>query len=274
MPAATFEEVRDARSARFGQVAVGPRAVTLGDRAHALLPVFQRRVERALETIREAATLGRIGVAFSGGKDSTVLLDLVRQVMPAAPAAFYDSGCEYPWTYDLVEAYGVETVYPERPHLDMLRAGGYWGRVATEDPDLTFDFLRVLVQEPSERWRRQQELAVVAIGLRAQESKGRYLSAKRRGDLYQLTSGLWHLCPLAWWTDADVWAYIASRGLAYNDAYDRMAACGFERRSWRVSTLLGSSGAYTDQRYTTLRSIWPDGWAALVAEFPKIGHLT
>ena len=39
---------------------------------------------------------GKIAVSFSGGKDSTVLLDLVRRAFPGVPAVFVDTGLEYP----------------------------------------------------------------------------------------------------------------------------------------------------------------------------------
>ena len=35
-------------------------------------------------------------VSFSGGKDSTVLLDIVRKNYPDIPAVFMDTGLEYP----------------------------------------------------------------------------------------------------------------------------------------------------------------------------------
>lgn len=35
-------------------------------------------------------------VSFSGGKDSTVLLDIVRSIYPEVPAVFVDTGLEYP----------------------------------------------------------------------------------------------------------------------------------------------------------------------------------
>jgi len=38
----------------------------------------------------------KIYVSFSGGKDSTVLLDIVRKVYPDCPAVFIDTGLEYP----------------------------------------------------------------------------------------------------------------------------------------------------------------------------------
>jgi len=39
---------------------------------------------------------GQVYIAFSGGKDSTVLLHLVRQIYPEIPAVFYDTGLEFP----------------------------------------------------------------------------------------------------------------------------------------------------------------------------------
>ncbi|MFD6065306.1 phosphoadenosine phosphosulfate reductase domain-containing protein [Rhodococcus wratislaviensis] len=39
-------------------------------------------------------------VAFSGGKDSLVVLDLARRVEPGVPVVFFDSGLDYPEIYD------------------------------------------------------------------------------------------------------------------------------------------------------------------------------
>lgn len=39
---------------------------------------------------------GKVYVSFSGGKDSTVLLHIVRQLYPELPAVFCDTGLEYP----------------------------------------------------------------------------------------------------------------------------------------------------------------------------------
>lgn len=39
---------------------------------------------------------GKVYVAFSGGRDSTVMLDIVRSIYPDVPAVFADTGLEYP----------------------------------------------------------------------------------------------------------------------------------------------------------------------------------
>lgn len=46
---------------------------------------------------------GNVYVSFSGGKDSTVLLDLVRRIYPDVPAVFVDTGLEYPELREFVK---------------------------------------------------------------------------------------------------------------------------------------------------------------------------
>ena len=56
---------------------------------------------------------GKVYVSFSGGKDSTVLLDLVRRVYPECPAVFCDTGLEYPEIRDFVKTIdNVKWIYP------------------------------------------------------------------------------------------------------------------------------------------------------------------
>lgn len=250
-------------------------AATLADRIHARSPAFRRRVDRALEVVRQhAATGARIGIAYSGGKDSTVLLDLVRRAVPDAPAAFFDSSCELRQTYEIVEFYGVDVIETQYALEDLCRAGGYWGyRGEDADASRTFDFQHWLVTEPADHFAEMYDLDTMAIGLRAGESKQRRLNAMSRGEVYQTKAGRWHLCPLARWTDDDVWAYIADRGLRYNAAYDQMAAIGVPRQDWRVSCLLGSAGA-THGRYAYLRQIDPGAYNRLASIFPKIARYT
>lgn len=65
-------------------------------------------------------------VAFSGGKDSTVLLDLVRQVDPAVPAVFSDTGLEFPELKAFVAKFkNVEVVRPEMTFREVLLKEGY-----------------------------------------------------------------------------------------------------------------------------------------------------
>jgi 3'-phosphoadenosine 5'-phosphosulfate sulfotransferase (PAPS reductase)/FAD synthetase len=55
---------------------------------------------------------GEVYVSFSGGKDSTVLLDLVWQRYPDVPAVFSNTGLEYPEVVEFVNS--LRARYPER----------------------------------------------------------------------------------------------------------------------------------------------------------------
>lgn len=244
------------------------RAVNDADRLHARTAGFAHRVTAALATIAQACERGTLGVSFSGGKDSTVLLDLVRRVVPSAPAVWFDSGAELTGTADLAAYYGADRIVAVRSLLDMARYCGWWGYPAPVDRAATFDVLETIVYEPAARAADRYGLTVMCLGLRATESAGRRLNAATRGVSYHdAGTGRDHCCPLAWWTDADVWAYLASREIRYHPAYDAYARMGLPRRQWRVSPTIGGKGT-TRGRVAVLKQIDPALWNRLAAEFP------
>ena len=60
--------------------------------------------QRIREWVNEFGTDG-VYVSFSGGKDSTVLLHIVREMYPDVPAVFCDTGLEYPEIRDFVKTF-------------------------------------------------------------------------------------------------------------------------------------------------------------------------
>lgn len=70
---------------------------------------------------------GMVYVAFSGGKDSTVLLHLVWEMYPDVPAVFCDTGLEYPEIKAFVRTFGdrITTVRPTKTFREVITDYGY-----------------------------------------------------------------------------------------------------------------------------------------------------
>ena len=69
---------------------------------------------------------GLVYVAFSGGKDSTVLLDLVRSIYPEVPAVFVDTGLEYPEIKEFVRSVdNVTWLKPKMSYRQVIDKYGY-----------------------------------------------------------------------------------------------------------------------------------------------------
>lgn len=87
------------------------------------------KIRKTQQRIKE--WVGRFGedgvyVSFSGGKDSTVLLDIVRKMYPGIEAVFVNTGLEYPEIVDFVKQYeNVTTLRPKKNFRQVLTEYGY-----------------------------------------------------------------------------------------------------------------------------------------------------
>ena len=69
---------------------------------------------------------GEVYISFSGGKDSTVLLHLIRTLYPNIPAVFIDTGLEYPEIREFVRTISnVIWIRPKMPFKEVLEKYGY-----------------------------------------------------------------------------------------------------------------------------------------------------
>jgi 3'-phosphoadenosine 5'-phosphosulfate sulfotransferase (PAPS reductase)/FAD synthetase len=85
------------------------------------------KVDFTLQRIREwyERYAGNVYIAFSGGKDSTALLHLVRSRYPDVPAVFVDTGLEYPEIREFVKR--TENVAWIRPAQTFRAVLDHWG---------------------------------------------------------------------------------------------------------------------------------------------------
>lgn len=68
---------------------------------------------------------GKVYVSFSGGKDSTVLVNLVHRLFPQVPLVFANTGLEYPEIQALAKKMGAEFVRPKMSFSEVISKYGY-----------------------------------------------------------------------------------------------------------------------------------------------------
>lgn len=81
--------------------------------------------ERIREWVKEYGLDG-VYVSFSGGKDSTVLLHMSREMYPNIKAVFVDTGLEYPEIRDFVKSFdNVDWLRPKMTFKQVIEKYGY-----------------------------------------------------------------------------------------------------------------------------------------------------
>ena len=90
---------------------------------------FDQKLDHAVATVENFCSRlqGRVFVSFSGGKDSTVLLDLVRRFVDKdCPAVFCNTGAEYPDVVNFVHSFdNVIIIKPKQTFKEVIEERGF-----------------------------------------------------------------------------------------------------------------------------------------------------
>ena len=83
------------------------------------------KIAKTQQRIREWVTyfgVEGVYVSFSGGKDSTVLLHIVREMYPDVEAVFVNTGLEYPEIQRFVKTFdNVKILYPKMKFYEVIQ---------------------------------------------------------------------------------------------------------------------------------------------------------
>lgn len=194
-------------------------------------------------------------VAFSGGKDSAVLLDLVKKALPKGSfvVIFGDTGMEFPDTYKAVEITKSQCeqdgtpFYIAQSHFKPEESWKIFGPPA-----------RVLrwccsVHKSTPQTLKMRELCgkerytgLDFVGVRKEESLAR--SKYEYENFGKKQKGQYSYNPILDWTSAEIWLYIYQNDLYINEAYKKgnsRAGCLFCPMSG------GQSDYFRRESYTT-----------------------
>lgn len=201
---------------------------------------------------------GNVYVAFSGGKDSTVLLDICRKLYPDIVAVFSDTGLEYPeirkfvksvdnvvWIKpkmnfkEVIEKYGYPVVSKEtsqkideirNTHSNLLRSKRLNGD--TRGSGKVSDKWKFLVNSPFKisskccdklkkrpfKQYEKQTSLKAIVGTMASDSRLRETNYLLNGC--NNFSGREMSSPMAFWIEQDIWEYLKSFNVPYSSIYD------------------------------------------------------
>jgi len=221
---------------------------------YATMPEYRYRVAQAERIVREMLDrVARPYVAFSAGKDSTVVLDLVRREMPYTPAMYGDDEWRLPETDAVLGA------TPNLVRIPMRVRHTEWF-TAHEDADL---------DAPAPTWVADTGYDGCFLGLRTDENARRRVLIRTRGaTFYNERRRIWVCCPIAHWSVRDVWAYILSRGIVYNAAYDVLERIGVPLAQQRIGPFAVERVLGRGQ-LAILKRGWPDLFNRFCERYPE-----
>lgn len=234
---------------------------------HAQLPRLTRRIQTAQDKLRSFFVLSdHPYIAYSGGKDSQVVLDIALSMESDCTVVWSDEGWIVPGTLavlrDTEERYNISIVRARERYgaKEFYAQYGCWPQCETSRE----------VDYVADTWSEVIAYFAfdgVALGLRRDESVTRLFSLKT--PLQSHSDGLYHVNPLANWSLWDVWAYILSRHLPYHTAYSLMINCGVSPQYARVGPLTAVR-VYQFGLLATVKRLWPDLWNEYVSQNPCV----
>lgn len=222
---------------------------------------LQEKIDLSLDRIEEWYYHwgGKVYIAFSGGKDSTVLLNLVRKKFPDVPAVFCDTGVEFKEIRDFISTIpNVIYLKPKMTFFEVVKKYGY-PVISKEQSKFIFevrhtksrklknfrlqgdengrgkvsDKWKFLINAPFEISDRCCDILKKnpvhkfekETGLHPFTGEMAYESQRRK------TNYLMYGCnafdakrpvsrPLSFWTDSDVWEYLKTTNTPYSSIYD------------------------------------------------------
>ena len=219
------------------------------------------KIKLSLDRIRKFYDYfnGNVYISFSGGKDSTVLLNLVRSIYPNIPAVFSNTGLEYPEIVQFIKTINnVIWIKPKMKFKDVIDKYGYpiiskevaqYIYEARNTKSITLKNTRIYGNNKNsgripDKWKylidapfkisyyccmvmKKRPFKVYEkitgnkpfIGMTANDSRGRFRIYIRNGGCNSFNTPRPTSNPLMIWLEKDIWEYIKKYNIAYSNIY-------------------------------------------------------
>ena len=212
------------------------------------------RVADAIKLLKELCPPDGYYVAFSGGKDSIVIKDLVIK-----------SGVKYDIHYSVTTVDPPELIrYIREYHPDVI-----W-----DYPEISMYKLIVLKKmPPTKRVRycceylkeRGGEARSIIMGIRREESIRR---SKRKLIEFCNKKSKINICPILEWSESDVWEYIKINSLPYCCLYDE----GFKRIGCVGCPMAGKKRIKDFERYPKFKKAYIKAFDKMIKQLTNVNN--
>lgn len=163
---------------------------------------------KLLRTYQAAMPDKQIEIAYSGGKDSDVILELAKMAGINYRAIYKNTTIDPPGTIAHVKEMGVEIMQPKMTFFQMIAKKGF--------PSRHTRFCCVMLKE-------YKVLDTCIIGVRREESKKRAERYKEPSEcrIYSKTKRVEAIYPILYWTLEDIAEFINERKIKLAPVYYR-----------------------------------------------------
>jgi phosphoadenosine phosphosulfate reductase len=155
-----------------------------------------------------------LGIAFTGRKDSSVMMHLVICTLKEIPEVmFIDHGLHFQESYETLEK--LEKKWKLKVH--RVADKNLLAKLEKEeDPDRKREILAQLKIKSIKNTMRKYKWKALMSAIRWDENP-----ARGGENYFSKRKGHWRVHPILHWKEGDIWKYIKEKKIPYNPLYDK-----------------------------------------------------
>jgi len=228
------------------------------------------KINGAIKTINTALEqVANPYIACSWGKDSIVMLWLIRKIDKNIPVVYMNSNYSFPDNYEfrdrMLKEWNIKhyiELPPVSDYKEIVETFGLPG-ISRKSQDQ-----EKVVSKLKKQLRPEiKEFDSVFLGIRASESRARQNMIRYSGKINTLKNGITKIMPIADWTFKEMWQIVKENNIPMNTIYskDKFSSPEWIRNSGILSTDGASSG-----KIQWIKYYYPAIYRKLSVDYPEV----